>query len=302
MNRSILLITGLVIFLAGFATPQGQKGISAIETGINPDSWATIPAGEFLYGQHEHVTLIEYDYQIMVTGVTNDQFAGHLNRALDRGSIEIDDDQIVGHYPGDEFHGHEHEEPVEAGDKLHMTINAAESRLVYNDGVFTVLGGYENHPVTLVTWFGARAYCEFYGWRLPSEIEWEKAARGVDARAYPWGNDIQRNQANFYSSHDLFEKLSGKAGDTTPAGFYNGKTYDGYTTLDAASPFGVYDMAGNVWQWTGDIYTGQHYRYLRGGSKADYAYNLRVWTRNNAAPANSSISIGFRCVRDGENF
>jgi formylglycine-generating enzyme required for sulfatase activity len=56
-------------------------------------------------------------------------------------------------------------------------------------------------------------------------------------------------------------------------------------------------MAGNAWQWTGDIVTGIHYRYLRGGSKADYGYNLRIWTRNNVRPDYEGPSIGFRCVR-----
>ena len=60
-------------------------------------------------------------------------------------------------------------------------------------------------------------------------------------------------------------------------------------------------MAGNVWHWVGDVYELQHYRYLRGGSKADYAYNLRVWTRNNAGPDYHSPSVGFRCVRDVES-
>jgi formylglycine-generating enzyme required for sulfatase activity len=169
---------------------------------------------------------------------------------------------------------------------------------LFDDTIFKVKTGYENHPVVLVTWFGARAYCDFYGWRLPTEIEWEKAARGTEGRPYPWGDEISRNNANYYSSHDLFEKIAGKGGDTTPVGFYNGNTYDDYETLDSPSPYGLYDMAGNVEQWTGNVYENQHYRYLRGGSKASYAYNLRVWTRNNAGPDYYSISIGFRCARN----
>jgi len=152
--------------------------------------------------------------------------------------------------------------------------------------------------MVIVTWFGAKAYCEFYGWRLPTEIEWEKAARGIDGRPFPWGDEIERNNANYYSSHDLFEKIVGGLGDTTPVGFYNGRTYDGYETLDSASPYGLYDMAGNVWQWTGDVYEDQHYRYLRGGSRENYAYDLRVWTRNSAGPTYYSPNVGFRCVRD----
>ncbi len=91
--------------------------------------------------------------------------------------------------------------------------------------------------------------------------------------------------------------MTGALGDTTPVGFYNGKSYDGYQTLAAASPYGVYDMAGNVWQWTANLTVGSHDRQMRGGSKATYDYNLRAWTRNAARPDYYSPSVGFRCVR-----
>ena len=154
----------------------------------------------------------------------------------------------------------------------------------------------------MVTWFGANAYCEYYGWRLPTEIEWEKAARGTEmangyGMPFPWGEDIERNNANYYSSSDLFEKMYGKLGNTTPVGFYNGKTYDGYDTLDSASPYGLYDMAGNVWQWTGDDYADQHYRMMRGGSFYTYEVDLRVWKNNSAGPQYYSPQVGFRCAR-----
>jgi formylglycine-generating enzyme required for sulfatase activity len=170
-------------------------------------------------------------------------------------------------------------------------------RLQYDGNTFSALKGYENHPMVQVTWFGAKAYCEFFDGRLPTEVEWEKAARGTDGRPFPWGDEIQAENANYYSSHDIFEKVVGKLGDTTPVGFYNGNTYDGFQTIDSPSPYGLYDMAGNVWQWTDDVYEGAHYRYMRGGSKADYGYNLRVWTRNNSHPDYVSPNVGFRCVR-----
>jgi formylglycine-generating enzyme required for sulfatase activity len=298
MKRSMLILVLVSLALAGCAGAAPVGAMPLIDTGVDPEAWATIPAGEFLYGQHEHETMVDYDYRMMVTDVTTAQYAAYLNGALAAGAVQIAGDEVVGYYPGDVFHGHAHEEHIEAGDWLHVPLSDPGLRLSYDGVTFTALPGYENHPMTVVSWFGARAYCEFYGWRLPTEIEWEKAARGADARAYPWGNVIARNSANYYSSHDLFEKIVGKQGDTTPVGFYNGRTYDGYETLDSASPYGLYDMAGNVWQWTGDVYEGQHYRYMRGGSKADYEYNLRVWTRNNAAPFYTSINVGFRCAAD----
>jgi formylglycine-generating enzyme required for sulfatase activity len=297
MKRTRLLLLFIVVLAASCASPTTTAIPLSFETGVDPDRWVIIPAGEFLMGLHNHETIVDHDYEIMVTTVTNTQFAQYLNDALADGTIRIVDEQVVGYYPGDEFQGYKHEEEIAAGDWLHVPLAEPGLRIYQNGDRFEALGGYENHPMVHVTWFGAMAYCEFYGGRLPTEVEWEKAARGTDGRPFPWGDEIQRENANFYSSHDLFEKIVGGLGDTTPVGFYNGKTYDGYQTLDSASPYGLYDMAGNVWEWTGDVYEGAHYRYMRGGSKADYAYNLRSWTRNNATPVYHSPNVGFRCVR-----
>lgn len=269
-----------------------------IRTDANPDAWALILAGEFFYGQHEHVVNIEYPYEMMVTDVTNAQYAIYLNEAAASGTIQITGDKVMGYYLGDEFHAYNHEEEIPAGEYLHVPLDSPVLRIAFNGEEFEARPGYEPHPMVNVTWFGAQAYCDFYGWRLPSEVEWEKAARGTDGRPFPWGDEIERNQANFYSSHDLFEKIFAGLGDTTPVGFYDGSVYDGYQTEEAASPYGLYDMAGNVWQWTGDVYEDQHYRYMRGGSKDNYEYNLRVWSRNSAGPAFYSTNLGFRCARD----
>ncbi|MCZ7539887.1 MAG: formylglycine-generating enzyme family protein [Anaerolineae bacterium] len=293
----------VLIVAAGLLTACGGEAEAkppVIDTGVDPESWAVVPAGEFLEGQHEHPTLVDYDYEIMVTDVTNAQYARYLNEALAAEAVKLvaEDQDIVGYYPGDEFRGAKHEEPIAEGDWLHVDLDEGGLRLSFDGTTFTPLPGYENHPMVQVTWFGARAYCEYYDWRLPSEVEWEKAARGTDNRPYPWGDELERNNANFYSSHDLYQKITDSRGGTTPVGFYNGKTYDGYKTLDSPSPYGLYDMAGNVWQWTGNVYEEQHYRYMRGGSKMEYEQWLRVWARNNAAPKYFGPSVGFRCARD----
>lgn len=299
MKQNAIFITLIGLLLTGCGTSTiTTTPPPVIDTEVDSDSWVLIPAGEFLMGMHEHETNLDYNYEIMVTDVTNEQFAEYLNEAIAAGTVKIVDDEIVGYYPGDEFHAHEHEFEIKAGDWLHISLDDPGLRLDFDGQSFTPLPGYENHPMTMVTWFGAKAFCEYYDWRLPKEEEWEKAARGEDSRPYPWGVGIELNSANYYSSHDIFEKITGSLGDTTPVGFYNGETYEGYQTLDSSSPYGLYDMAGNVWQWTGNVYEDQHYRYMRGGSKDNYAYNLRVWTRNSAGPDYYSPAVGFRCLRE----
>jgi len=303
MKHWLFLFILVSLLLAGCASASVEASSAAnppevIATGVDPEAWTSIPAGEFLSGQHEHPTDVDDDYEMMVTPVTNAQYARFLNEALAAGQISQGDAGIAGYYPGDTFHGVKHEIELSAGDYLLFPLEEDELRLVEEGDGFQPKAGYENHPVTMVTWFGAHAYCRFYDWRLPSEIEWEKAARGTGNRPFPWGETIDSHYANYYGSRDPFEKGVGKLGDTTPVGYYNGKTYSDLATLDAASPYGLYDMAGNVWQWTADVYEGQHYRYLRGGSKADYGYNLRVWTRNSAAPGYFSPNAGFRCARN----
>lgn len=298
MKRFTFLIL-FILLLSGCVSYEPLTQTEPIDTGADPDSWARIPAGEFDYGRNNEKIVIGYDYEMMITPVTNAQYAEFLNQGLGSGGLKIAGDKVMVYYAGEPFQGVKHEEKIEAGDWPVLTINGPATHLTYENGVFAPQPGFENHPVVSVTWFGANTYCQVNGWRLPTEVEWERAARGDDERSYPWGDSIASNQANYYNSRDLFEKIMGKQGDTTPVGYYNGRTYaDGYTTLDSASPYGLYDMAGNVWQWMGDNYEGVHYRYLRGGSKADYAYNLRVYSRNNAAPQVESIHFGFRCARE----
>ena len=299
MKKTTFLLIVIVLLLGGCVssevslTPPPQ-----LDPGIDPDSWALVPAGEFLMGLHEHETIVDYNYEIMVTDITNAQYADYLNLALADDTVKVVGDQIVGYYPGDEFHAHKHEIEIKAGDWLHIPLDDPGLRLDFDGETFSPQAGYENHPMTMVTWFGAKAYCDYFDYRLPTEEEWEKSARGEDARPFPWGDEIETTNANYYSSHDIFEKIIGGLGNTTPVGFYNGRTYQDYATLDSPSPYGLYDMAGNVWQWTGDVYENQHYRYMRGGSKDNYAYNLRVWTRNSAGPDYFSPAVGFRCLRD----
>lgn len=297
MNRLAVLLLCVQFLVAGCAPLPPAAAPAAVETGVNPDAWVRVPAGDFAMGIHSALTPMPQAYEIMVTDVTNAQYAQYLNVALASGAVKIKNGNVMGSYAGDLFRGARHEERIDAGDWIHVPIADPDLRLTYDGKAFGVREGYQNRPMTVVTWFGAKSYCEVNGWRLPTEAEWEKAARGIDERPYPWGDALARNNANYYASGDPFERTIGPQGDTTPVGYYNGRSYAGYQTLDSRSAYGAYDMAGNVWQWTADVYEGQHYRYVRGGSKADYGYDLRVWTRNNARPDYFSPSVGFRCVR-----
>ena len=296
MKHILPTISLLAVLLVSCTSVNLNAPLPTYDTGVDPDTWAQIPAGEFYFGQHDEIASTD-TYEIMVTDVTTTQYADFLNEALAAGYVRIDGDQVLGFYPGDEFRGVKHEERIDAGDWIFVPLNDPSQRIQFDGTIFTAQPGYEIHPMTMVSWFGAWGYCGYYDYRLPTEMEWEKAARGTDTRPLPWGDEILRTNANFYASRDPFEDMRSYGSRTTPVGFYNGNSYDGYITLDSASPYGLYDMAGNVWQWTGDVYEGMHYRFLRGGSKDTYDMDLRLWVRNNATPTYFSPGVGFRCTR-----
>jgi formylglycine-generating enzyme required for sulfatase activity len=302
MRRIFLTFGLLAVLLAACGPVDLNAPIPPFETGVDPNAWVQIPAGEFYFGQHDDIETTAA-YEIMVTDVTNAQYAQFINAAFADGSIGFKGANPAGYYPGDVFRGVKHEEEIAEGMYVLAALDDPAARISFEGSASTPKSGYENHPMAMVSWFGARAYCEYYGWRLPTEIEWEKAARGPltnsgATRPFPWGEEIQRENANFYASRDPFEDMNSYGSRTSPVGFYNGQKYGDYQTLDSVSPYGLYDMAGNVWQWTGDVYEGMHYRFMRGGSKDTYEMDLRIWVRNNATPTYVSPGVGFRCVRD----
>jgi iron(II)-dependent oxidoreductase len=154
------------------------------------------------------------------------------------------------------------------------------------------------HPMVNVTWDDARSFCEWAGGRLPTEAEWEYAARGGrEGAIYPWGDTISHEQANYEGMQG-----SDRWANTSPVATFS------------ANGFGLHDVAGNVWEWTADWYGESYYggspandprgpasgkaRVVRGGSCLTGARTLRASARPWLGPSDRYNALGFRCVRD----
>ncbi|MCL4233579.1 MAG: formylglycine-generating enzyme family protein [Deltaproteobacteria bacterium] len=130
---------------------------------------------------------------------------------------------------------------------------------LYLDGdEWAIDAGYEDRPAGGVSWYGANAYCASQNRRLPTEAEWEKAAKGgFEHTIFPWGDTFESNALNYLASGDPFE--AGPAPNTTPVGYFDGEEHDGYPTTDGRSPYGLHDMLGNAAEWVGDYYGAEYY-------------------------------------------
>jgi len=300
--KFVFIISILFIFLYSCSKDTPTEPAA---TTILPDM-VLVPAGEFQMGNnfndgysHElpvHTVYLDA-YYIGKYEVTNEQYSAFLNEM-----------------------GNQSE-----GGSTWLEINSLDCNIVESGGVYTPKSGKANHPVVEVSWYGARAYCTWLTnktgstYRLPTEAEWEKAARGTDQRRYPWGGysvdyeyDIDSSYANYSNSGDPYE--TGVWPETTPVGYYDGSTHGSFSTNDNSSPYGAYDMAGNVYEWCHDWYSDDYYSIspatnplgptsgsacvVRGGFWCFTPYKLRSADRYSVPPRHRVNAGGFRCLRE----
>ncbi|MBM3234953.1 PKD domain-containing protein [Candidatus Poribacteria bacterium] len=234
-----------------------------------------IPAGEFIMGSAEgvgnddehpqHKVYLD-DFLIGKYEVTNQQYAEFLN------AIGKNND-----------------------DAGHMFVKIDMTFIRYKNQIYKAVKGWEDYPVVGVSWYGANSYAEWEGGRLPTEAEWEKAARGSDGREWPWGNLWEAANCNSWESGPH---------SPAPVGSYP----------MGASPYGVNDLTGNVYEWLADWYQADYYkvsplrnpkgpdsdefRVLRGGSWAELANKCRPTIRFGQSPINGDSDFGFRIAKD----
>jgi len=296
---------------------------------LPPPGMVEIPAGEFDMGDHHdgmsnalpvHTVYISSFY-MDIYEVINEQYCGYLNSAYSQDLIEVSSGVVYKKNDSEPY--------------CDTTTSSSYSRIHWDGGTetFSVTPGKEDHPMVRVSWYGAVAYanwrsaqkglpscydlesweCSFGagGYRLSTEAEWEYASRGGEHNPYyryPWGDSLDGSKANYLNSGDPYE--TGPNPWTTPVGYYDGNQIP--VGSDMANGYGLYDMAGNVWEWCNDWYSSSYYssspynnpkgpssstyRVTRGGSWLDDSGDLRCADRVSLGPGSRNYDGGFRLV------
>jgi sulfatase modifying factor 1 len=322
--------------LPGASGTQYKVRVSA-DDGQAPTGMVLIPGGSFQMGNAftgegdsdelpVHTVYVS-PYYIDACEVTNTQYKDALNWAKAQGNLITVTGGVVYKYNSGTSYPY-----------CDTTTNSSYSRITWNGSTFGVVAGKENHPMVMVSWYGAVAYanwrsamegrplcynlsdwsCNFAaaGYRLPTEAEWEKAARGGAAgHRFPWSDTdfIQHARANYYSSTSYSYDNSPTRG-YHPTFATGGYPYTSPVGYFAPNGYGVYDMAGNVWEWCHDWYSSFYYsispssnptgpasgsyRVRRGGSWYHGASHCRCAYRSYSSPDDRFDSYGFRLALD----
>ncbi len=257
---------------------------------LNHDSpiknWIFIPAGSYLSGSNPDTLCIDHSFFISKFEVTNQQYLVYLNKVLAEKTIRVHGNKVIGVFRGDSV--------IQPGYYPYFYFKQMSDEDVFEIrwNKFALTNDkFKDHPVTNVTWFGAHAFAKHYGYRLPTSLEWEKAARGSNENKYPWGDTLSFQHANYFNSGDPFDN------GTTPVGFYNEERRPGIKTKDNRSVYGVYDLTGNVSEWTcSSSILYPEYKIYRGGSWKNYAKDLPNYPTSEAGPTLATGYIGLRCV------
>jgi formylglycine-generating enzyme required for sulfatase activity len=280
MCKKLLLICWLMLVLPALAACSNQA--ATWTSPVDSKVMVRVPAGQFRIGTDSaQATRLNHDFGLNAASLADEMPA--VSASLPEFYI---DQTPVTNAEYKRFLDAHPERPVPfLGDDLAAAFNWDKVTRLYP-------AGREQYPVVLVTWQDAAAYCAWAGKRLPSEAEWEKAARGTDGRIWPWGNQWDPTRLN---------SVEGHKGDLVPAGQYPA----------GSSPYGALDMTGNIWQWTSSLDKPYPYqaadgredpnaagaRITRGGSWLFGAAITRTATRNRLAPLDAVLSVGFRCAR-----
>ncbi|MCK4629659.1 MAG: formylglycine-generating enzyme family protein [Sedimentisphaerales bacterium] len=220
---------------------------------------------------------------------TNAQYCEYLNAALATVDVIVDGDFVKGSdgsNSGADFDGEIYYDLAGSGYTYNGAINGGAARINYSGSSFTVDSGFEDHPVTYVSWYGSTAFCNYYGYRLPTEWEWQAVADYYGSYIYGCGTTISQSKANYYDN-----------GYANPLGL-SSRPYTSPVNHYSSYGYGMNDMAGNVLEWTSSLLDpAYNYRVIRGGSWYNGGINCTVSDRGSSYPAYTYYAMGFRVCR-----
>ena len=254
--------------------------LAVLEAGAQEFNLVDVPAGTAQFGDvqgddNEVISSARLpSFRLMRTEVTNRQFKRFVDETGYRTTVEMSGEGYVWW-------------------KKWQSIKQADWRRP--QGPQSSLQGLELHPVVQVSAIDAQNFCQYYGMRLPSENEWEYAARGPLGVRYPWGNDLKPSMLAQLTNAGTIPCCAASQSDgysrTAPVGLFPA----------GRSSFGLDDMAGNVWEWTSSLFPGTpKFRVIRGGGWGNNPYCLRTAYRHGNPPDIGLDMVGFRCAADKE--